>query len=151
MKITTTQHHLAVKRLPRGKLSNRLKIITLVLTSLFCAFSSSAQFSARQNSVEPSLNSVEMELISWLDSQQENMLTLLETITNINSGSLNKEGVNELAALLSNELRQLGFGIATLPGEVIEMPSCPGSNYSIDVVDHVFATRPGKGSRILMM
>ena len=60
-----------------------------------------------QDSVEPSLNSEEIELTSWLDSQEDNMLALLERITNINSGSLNKAGVAELAALFSAELQQL--------------------------------------------
>ena len=104
-----------------------------------------------QDSVEPSLNAEELELTAWLDSQEENMLALLERITNINSGSLNKEGVNELASLFSSELRQLGFSISTLPGEVIEMPSCPGSDYNVDVADHVLASKSGTGSRLLMM
>ena len=104
-----------------------------------------------QDTVEPSLNSEEVELTSWLDSQEENMLDMLERITNINSGSLNKQGVNELASIFSEELRQLGFAISTLPGEVIEMPSCPGSDYNVDVADHVLASKSGSGSKLLMM
>jgi glutamate carboxypeptidase len=104
-----------------------------------------------QQSVEPALNAEERELTSWLDSQEDNMLEMLERITNINSGSLNKQGVDELAAIFSAELRQLGFSISTLPGEVIEMPSCPGSNYNVDVADHVLASKNGEGSKLLMM
>ena len=104
-----------------------------------------------QDTVEPSLNSEEVELTSWLDSQEENMLDMLERITNINSGSLNKQGVNELASIFSEELRQLGFSISTLPGEVIEMPSCPGSDYNVDVADHILARKNGSGSKLLMM
>ncbi len=104
-----------------------------------------------QDIIEPSLSSSELELTSWLESQEDNMLVLLERITNINSGSLNKTGVKELAAIFSNELRQLGFRISTLPGDVIEMPGCPGSDYNIDVADHVLASRNGSGTRLLLM
>ena len=79
------------------------------------------------------------------------MLELLERIVNINSGSLNKPGVDEIAAIFSRELRALGFSIATLPGEVIEMPSCPGSNYNVDVTDHVLASKTGSCKKLLLM
>ena len=104
-----------------------------------------------QDTVEPSLNSEEVELTSWLDSQEENMLDMLERITNINSGSLNKQGVNELASIFGEELRHLGFSLETLPGEVIEMPSCPGSDYNVDVADHILASKSGSGSKLLIM
>jgi len=101
--------------------------------------------------IEPALNTDEIEINSWLDQQENNMLAMLETITNINSGSLNKDGVNELAAIFSQELNQLGFSISTLPGDVINMPSCPGSDYTIDVADHILATKTGNGTRLLLM
>ncbi len=114
-----------------------------------------------QGRLEPSLDSSELELASWLDSQEDNMLALLERITTINSGSLNKAGVNELATIFSDELRQLGFQISTLAGDVIEMPGCPGSDYKIDVADHVLASHSGSedegegegegGTRLLLM
>ena len=81
----------------------------LLLSVFFFTFSGYAQ-----DTVEPSLNTEEIEITSWLDSQEENMLDMLERITNINSGSLNKQGVNELASIFSEELRQLGFAISTL-------------------------------------
>lgn len=31
------------------------------------------------------------------------------------------------------------------------MPSCPGSDYSIDVTEHVLASKPGRGTRLLLM
>jgi glutamate carboxypeptidase len=118
----------------------------LLLSVFFFTFSGYAQ-----DTVEPSLNTEEIELTSWLDSQEENMLEMLERITNINSGSLNKQGVNELASIFSEELRQLGFSLSTLPGEVIEMPSCPGSDYNVDVADHILASKSGSGAKLLMM
>jgi hypothetical protein len=82
----------------------------LLLSVFFFTFSGYAQ-----DTVEPSLNTEEIELTSWLDSQEENMLEMLERITNINSGSLNKQGVNELASIFSEELRQLGLNSQPFP------------------------------------
>lgn len=101
--------------------------------------------------IEASLTTAELETNLWLDGQEDNMLDMLKRLTNINSGSLNKAGVDELATIFSQELRQLGFLISTLPGDVIEMPSCPGSDYSIDVADHILAQRRGSGTRLLLM
>lgn len=102
-------------------------------------------------SIEPPMSPEEQAIAGWLDSEEVNMLTMLEKLTNINSGSLNKAGVDEVGRLLSQELSDLGFGISKLPGEKIEMPSCPGSDYSIDVTDHVLAQKSGAGKRLLLM
>jgi glutamate carboxypeptidase len=45
----------------------------------------------------------------------------------------------------------LGFDLTTLPGSVVEMPSCPGSNYTIDVTDHILASKAGRGKKLLLM
>lgn len=101
--------------------------------------------------IEPNLNAAEQALVDWLPPREQDMVDLLEQLTVTNSGSMNKAGVGEIAAFFSAELRQLGFGVTTLPGERIEMPSCPGSDYSIDVADHLLATKPGNGTRLLLM
>jgi len=118
----------------------------LLLPVVFCALLQPALAQ-----VEPAINAEERELVNWLESQEEEMIALLERLTNINSGSLNKDGVDQMAAFFASELRELGFSTSTLPGDVIEMPSCPGSKYSIDVADHLLATRPGDSSRLLLM
>ena len=41
--------------------------------------------------------------------------------------------------------------MSRLPGNFIEMPSCPGSNYNIDVTDHLLAQKEGAGKRLLLM
>ena len=102
-------------------------------------------------SIEPALSGDELTLTGWLDDKEDEMLALLERITNINSGSLNKAGVDEIADIFSSELRSLGFAISTLPGTVIEMPSCPGSEYNIDVADHILASKAGDSTRLLLM
>lgn len=119
---------------------------TLLLPLAFCTFLQTALAQ-----VEPAINAEEQELVNWLESQEEEMIALLERLTNINTGSLNKQGVDELAAFFASELRELGFTTSSLPGDVIAMPSCPGSNYNIDVADHLLATRTGDSSRLLLM
>ena len=102
-------------------------------------------------SIEPALNNDEQALVKWLDSEEDNMLELVERLTNINSGSLNKAGVDEVGRILTQELMSLGFMTQLLPGELIEMPSCPGSSYNIDVTDHILASKSGNGKRLLLM
>ena len=104
-----------------------------------------------QEPVEPAINAEEQEMLVWLDEREEEMLALLERITNMNSGSLNSAGLDAVAAVFDEELRGLGFSTSRLPGELIEMPSCPGSDYSVDLADHLLARRPGNGSRLLLM
>ncbi len=118
--------------------------LTLCAASILLWPSATAQ-------VEPAINSEERLLVDWVQEQEDEMIALLERITNINTGSLNKDGVDELAALFASELRTLGFSTSALPGDVIEMPSCPGSDYTIDVADHLLATHSGNSSRLLLM
>ena len=128
----------------------QLKHIALSLLLPLAGITAGTNLIAAEN-IEPSLTADEIELSQWLDDQNENMLDLLERITNINSGSLNKAGVNEMAALFTRELQMLGFSTSKLPGELIEMPSCPGSDYNIDVADHTLAQRSGSGTRLMLM
>jgi glutamate carboxypeptidase len=102
-----------------------------------------------------SLSPIENQIIEWVGSQQDEMVSLLEKITNINSGSLNKAGLNQLSSIFEQELDALGFATSRLPGGLIDMPHCPNSNLSLDLADHVLATRDGEGEgagkRILLM
>jgi len=121
----------------------------LVLGFAAASLLSAAVFGAA--AVEPALNSDEQALVQWLDAEEANMLDLLEQLTNINSGTLNKAGVDEIGRILTEELIKLGFMTQRLPGELIEMPSCPGSAYNIDVTDHILASKTGNGKRLLLM
>ena len=129
----------------RFKTAKNLLALAFTTSSLFASLALAAE------SIEPALNADERALVQWLDSEEDNMLQLLERFTNINSGSLNKPGVDEIGRILSQELVNLGFTTRTLPGELIEMPSCPGSSYNIDVADHILASRSGNGKRLLLM
>lgn len=145
MKTAGSLRSKSVSRLARLSL---LTLLSPVLVSVVALVSGSAHSA---DNVEPTLTADERTMTAWLDGQEAAMLQLLERITNINSGSLNKPGINALATLFSDELRLLGFDITTLPGDVIVTPSCPGSNYTLDLTDHVLASKPGKGTRLLLM
>ena len=85
---------------------------------LFTVITASALLNGAEN-IEPTLSISEMDLVSWVDSQEQEMLELLEQITNINSGTLNKEGVNQITQIFQSELRELGFSMSRLPGDLI--------------------------------
>jgi len=123
--------------------------LQILVFTFFLSLSFATEDSAKN--IEPSLSVDELALTSWLDSQEENMLNLLQRITNINSGTLNKKGVREVSNIFSQELRSLDFMMSRLPGNFIEMPSCRGSNYNIDVTDHLLAQKEGAGKRLLLM
>ncbi len=100
---------------------------------------------------EPPLDRREEALISWLENKQPEMLSLLEQITNINSGSLNISGLNAVHAVFSQELQALGFHISVLPGGFVEMPHCAGNDPGLNLADHLLASRQGAGARLLLM
>ena len=125
----------------------RLLSASLLFTQAFFIQTGAAQSAM----VESALSTQEREIVSWVADQEDDMVALLERLTNINPGTLNKAGVAEVIGLLNTELLQLGFDSRTLAGNVIGMPSCPGSEYIIDVADHLLATKSGEGKRMLMI
>ena len=130
----------------------RLLSASLLFTQALLIQTLFIQAGAAQSAmVESALSTQEREMVSWVADQEDDMVTLLERLTNINTGTLNKAGVAEVIGLLNTELLQLGFDSRSLAGDVIEMPSCPGSEYTIDVADHLLATKSGEGKRMLMI
>ena len=127
-----------------------LRALTVALAFSAQVFIGSATV-AQTASVESPLTTQEQAIVEWVAGKEDEMVALLERLTNINTGTLNKAGVTEVVTLLNDELRQLGFASQTLPGDVIEMPSCPGSEYTVDVADHLLASKSGQGKRLLMI
>ena len=54
---------------------------------LFALITASALLNGAEN-IEPTLSISEMNLVAWVDLQEQEILELLEQITNINSGSI---------------------------------------------------------------
>jgi len=124
---------------------NLLAIMAVILLAILSSTTRGAE------STEAPLSGTEQALLTWIDSQEQVMIDFLETVTNINSGSLNQDGLERISAIFRNELNALDFNTRTLPGHLIEMPHCPGSDLSLDLADHLLATRAGSGTRVLLM
>lgn len=78
------------------------------LSALLCISTGTfAQFDANEQS-----------MIDWIDQHSEDAILLLEKTVNINSGTLNTEGVRQVGGILRSELEELG-----LDTEWIEMPA----------------------------
>ena len=56
-----------------------------------------------------SLDANESAIVSWTESHTEEAIDLLERLVNINSGSLNKQGVKDVGSILRSELDALDF------------------------------------------
>jgi glutamate carboxypeptidase len=55
------------------------------------------------------LDEAELAIVKWSESHKEEAIDLLEQLVNINSGSLNQQGVRDVGSILRAELDALGF------------------------------------------
>ncbi|MEM8547663.1 MAG: M20/M25/M40 family metallo-hydrolase [Pseudomonadota bacterium] len=85
------------------------------------------------------LSAEEERLIAWVDAHAGELEAQLEAHVNINSGTMNPDGVREIGALLAAEFEAIGFDT-----EWIDLPA------SADRAGHLFARHAGDtGPRIL--
>lgn len=54
-------------------------------------------------------------LIEFVEAKKEEMLELLKTLVNIDSGSYCKRGIDQVGAILTSEYQSIGFGVHVLP------------------------------------
>lgn len=103
------------------------KIFSLLI--LFSSFQANAQ-----------LDRTEKKLSSWVDEHNDEALTLLKEIININSGSMNFPGVRQVADVLIPKFEALGMEASFLDGS------------SWNRAGHLVAKiEGGKGPKILMI
>ena len=95
--------------------------LTAVLLLLVLATTARAQLSVD-----------EIKMVDWVDAQTAGIEALVERTVNVNSGTMNHEGVRAVGAILRGELDGLGFET-----EWIDMPA------EIDRAGHLFARRDG--------
>ena len=91
--------------------------------------------------VAQTLDANESAIVSWSEAHTGDAIDLLETLVNINSGSLNQQGVKDVGAILRLELDGLGFNTRW-----IDMP--------VDMKrgGHLFGEHPGKrGKKVLLI
>lgn len=87
-----------------------------------------------------SLSAVEKNLIATVRKQQPDTEAFLEKVVNINSGTLNKEGVRTVGRLMADEFDKLGFKT-----EWVTLPD------SLNRAGHLVATRQGKRGKKLFL
>jgi glutamate carboxypeptidase len=63
---------------------------------------------------------LERRLVEHVDAHREEALSLLERIVNINSGTLNFEGVREVGRVLGAEFEELGFEVRWVDGAAFD-------------------------------
>jgi len=109
------------------------KIFQIIVLSL-CASFSFLVAAAKPSSIENQLTeNAEKSLQSW-------GLKFFEETVNINSGTMNKEGISQLADIYTKKLKDLGFDVTRI------------DLAKVDRASHVFATRKGaKGSPRLLL
>ncbi len=87
------------------------------------------------------LTPIERQIIAHVEAGNANALALLERSVNINSGTMNHEGVREVGKLFGAEFEQLGFKTQWLA-----MPP------AVQRAGHLLAEREGKqGKRLLLI
>ncbi|WP_075349264.1 M20/M25/M40 family metallo-hydrolase [Algoriphagus marinus] len=87
------------------------------------------------------LSPEEKKLIAEVEKNYASTLALLEEVVNINSGSLNKEGVKAVGDVFAREFQKIGFET-----EWVELPT------EVNRAGHFVATRKGsKGKKIFII
>jgi len=89
----------------------------------------------------PTLDANESAIVTWSESHTEDAIDLLEKLVNINSGSLNQQGVKEVGAVLRAELDGLGFETRW-----VDMPE------EMQRAGHLFGEHAGtRGKKLLLI
>ncbi len=105
-----------------------MRSITMVAVGLILSGSAAAQTSQ-----------VEQQIAAFVDQNSGEAIALLEQVVNINSGSLNFEGVRAVGDVLRTEFDELGFTTQWIDGS------------SFGRAGHLVARRDGTGPRLLLI
>jgi glutamate carboxypeptidase len=109
-----------------------MRFLSVFLTLLIC-ISSTAH--AQQ------LTTIEKKVVAYIDEHLPQALQVLKETTDINSGTLNVDGVRKVGALFGKELEKAGFKTTW-----VQLPD------SLKRAGHLVATRSGnKGKKIFMI
>jgi glutamate carboxypeptidase len=87
------------------------------------------------------LSSVEHRIVAHVDAHAEEAIAFLEQLVNVNSGTMNHEGIRQVGELFAPRFETLGFSVRW-----IDMPP------EVDRAGHLFAERKGdSGKKILLI
>jgi len=81
----------------------RTSFFTFLLVCLLSSFCMSTSHGSQ------TLDANEQAIVAWSEAHVEDAVDLLERLVNINSGTLNQQGVKDVGAVLREELDALGF------------------------------------------
>jgi len=95
--------------------------------------------SAHAQGKPQALSKTEQRIVSGVDSDVPDGLALLERLVNINSGTMNFDGVRQVGEALRIELEALGFRVRWVSGAAFGRAG------------HLIAERDGTGPRILLI
>ncbi|HEV3324983.1 MAG TPA: M20/M25/M40 family metallo-hydrolase [Puia sp.] len=119
------------------------KLLLSLLLSAFAAAPAWSQLAPAEKLTPPAplhLSPPEKKAIDYVDAHFNESIQLLINSVNINSGTLNIEGVKKVGALYAHELEQLGFTI-----EWVNEPD------SLHRAGHLVATHSGKKGKKLFL
>ncbi len=86
------------------------------------------------------LDSAEKNLTKWIDENNDQAVDLLKDLVNINSGTMNFEGVREVGNVLQKKFEAIGMQTTWIPGE------------KFNRAGHLVAkTKGGKGKKIMLI
>ena len=106
-----------------------MKYISFLLAVILCSMPALAQ-----------KNKVEKKLVNWVDDHNDEAMSFLEELVNINSGTMNFEGVKAVADALMPKFQALGMKVEFTDGS------------SFNRAGHLVAKiQGGKGPKILMI
>jgi glutamate carboxypeptidase len=108
--------------------------VFIVLAACLCATAS-----ALSGAAQAGLSAEERAMAAFVDRENDAALALLERAVNINSGSLNFEGVRQVGALFRAEFDALGFRTDWVDGA------------KWNRAGHLVATKPGPSQKILLI
>jgi len=90
--------------------SSTLAAVTLAaLTTTTTGIGLPTAVSAQAGPAEPALSSEEEALVAWVDANVGGAATLIERLVEINSGTLNLDGVRQVGDVLRSEFDAIGF------------------------------------------
>ncbi len=110
------------------------RVSLLFIPILLLTMTLTSDVSARQN-----LDETEQHIASFIDSRVEAAISLLERVVNINSGSMNFDGVQEVGAVFREELEGIGFETWWVDGT------------AFDRAGHLFARIGTRGPHFLLI
>lgn len=105
--------------------------IVLITTSLFGVSPKAA--------AQDAISEIEQAIVDHIDSRSDRALQLLELVVNINSGSLNLEGVREVGRVFEREFDSIGFETRWVDGSPFNRAG------------HLVASRKGDGPHFVMI